>query len=368
MSATGTGGQQPTTEELNAMSREELARLGARLDGVELVEYGPRYVPGSPADKNAERSVAKWFLLTALFGVVFVVIFVAWPQHYETAYSDKQWVFALYNPLIGLTLGLTILLFGMGCIALAKKVMPHEVALQKRHDGFSAEVDRRTLGAEVADIGDKSGLVKRRGMLKGSLLLAGGGLGAAALVPVLGGLIKNPWEKGPLSDLWVTPWRPGPDGKNIRLTQIDGTPIRPADMAAGAMVTVFPGVPGGAKASDAAVMLFRLRSNDPVKLRKGQEGFRYGDFYAYSKICTHVGCPVSLYEQQTGRILCPCHQSQFDVNNGARPVFGPATRPLPQLPITVDDEGYFIAVSDFIEPVGPGFWESYQGSAKWESS
>ena len=89
-----------------------------------------------------------------------------------------------------------------------------------------------------------------------------------------------------------------------------------------------------------------------------QRRFRYGDYYAYSKICTHVGCPVSLYEQQTGRILCPCHQSQFDVNDGAKPVFGPATRPLPQLPITVDDEGYFIAVSDFIEPVGPGFWEN----------
>ena len=106
-------------------------------------------------------------------------------------------------------------------------------------------------------------------------------------------------------------------------------------------------------------MLFRLRANEPMKFRDAaHETFRYGDYYAYSKICTHVGCPVSLYEQQTGRILCPCHQSQFDVNDGARPVFGPAARPLPQLPITVDDEGYFIAVSDFTEPVGPGFWEN----------
>ena len=101
-------------------------------------------------------------------------------------------------------------------------------------------------------------------------------------------------------------------------------------------------------------MLFRLRPDQPVLVRTGQETFDYGDFYAYSKICTHVGCPVSLYEQQTNRVLCPCHQSQFDVTDGARPVFGPATRPLPQLPIELDDEGYFVAESDFIEPVGPG--------------
>jgi ubiquinol-cytochrome c reductase iron-sulfur subunit len=90
--------------------------------------------------------------------------------------------------------------------------------------------------------------------------------------------------------------------------------------------------------------------------RSGQEDFGYGDYVAYSKICTHAGCPVSLYEQETSRILCPCHQSQFDVTQGAKPVFGPATRSLPQLPIRVDEEGYFVARSDFREPVGPSFW------------
>jgi ubiquinol-cytochrome c reductase iron-sulfur subunit len=133
------------------------------------------------------------------------------------------------------------------------------------------------------------------------------------------------------------------------------------------METVFPGVPGGGRAPDSAVMLFRLRSDTVVYIRNGQDGFEYGDYYAYSKICTHVGCPVSLYEQQTGRVLCPCHQSQFDVQDGARPVFGPAARPLPQLPIELDSDGYFVATSDFIEPVGPGFWESYQGKGKWGS-
>lgn len=353
--------------ELANMSKEELARVGAALDGVDLVEYGQRYVPGSPADRRAERSVAKWFLLAALFGLAFVGFFIFWPAGYQNAYAgNKQILYALYTPLIGATVGAAVLFFGIGVIALAKKINPHEVAVQQRHIGMSDEIDRRTLGAEIVDTGNKMGLVKRRGILKGSLLLSGGALGLVALVPVLGGFIKNPWAKGANSDLWVTLWKPQ-NGKKVRLTQVDGTPVRPSDLAAGALATVFPGVPGGAKASDSAVMLFRLRPNDPVRIRDGQDGFEYGDYYAYSKICTHVGCPVSLFEQQTGRVLCPCHQSQFDVFDGAKPVFGPAARALPQLPLELDDEGYFVAKSDFIEPVGPGFWESDQGQRRWGS-
>ncbi|HKM24424.1 MAG TPA: ubiquinol-cytochrome c reductase iron-sulfur subunit, partial [Corynebacterium sp.] len=107
------------------------------------------------------------------------------------------------------------------------------------------------------------------------------------------------------------------------------------------------------------VMLIRLRTSDAEKAieREGQEDFHYGDYYAYSKICTHIACPTSLYEAQTNRILCPCHQSQFDALQYGKPVFGPAARALPQLPITVDEEGYLIAKGNFIEPVGPAFWE-----------
>jgi ubiquinol-cytochrome c reductase iron-sulfur subunit len=105
-------------------------------------------------------------------------------------------------------------------------------------------------------------------------------------------------------------------------------------------------------------MLIRLRPEqvEESQPRPGQADFGYGEYVAYSKICTHAGCPVSLYEQETSRILCPCHQSQFDVTHGAKPVFGPATRSLPQLPITVDDEGYFVARHDYIEAVGPTYW------------
>jgi ubiquinol-cytochrome c reductase iron-sulfur subunit len=104
-------------------------------------------------------------------------------------------------------------------------------------------------------------------------------------------------------------------------------------------------------------MLIRLRPGTVVTQRQGRETYHYGDFYAYSKVCTHLGCPTSLYEAQTNRILCPCHQSQFLATEYAKPIFGPATRSLPQLPITVDEEGYFVARGDFDEAVGPGFWE-----------
>jgi ubiquinol-cytochrome c reductase iron-sulfur subunit len=100
----------------------------------------------------------------------------------------------------------------------------------------------------------------------------------------------------------------------------------------------------------------RLKPED-LTVSPGREDWNYQGIVAYSKICTHVGCPVALYEQQTHHLLCPCHQSQFDIKEEAKVIFGPAKRPLPQLPITVDDEGYLIAQSDFTEPVGPSFWE-----------
>jgi ubiquinol-cytochrome c reductase iron-sulfur subunit len=109
--------------------------------------------------------------------------------------------------------------------------------------------------------------------------------------------------------------------------------------------------------ADSVVLLIRLRPGQTVRARPGQQSFGWEDYLAYSKICTHAGCPASLYEQQTGRLLCPCHQSQFDLLQDATPVFGPAARPLPKLAITVDDEGYFVAKGDFTEPIGPSFWE-----------
>ena|SRR5947209_8019016 len=134
-------------------------------------------------------------------------------------------------------------------------------------------------------------------------------------------------------------------------------------MKAGSMQTVFPYresdrgdeqlLRAAERASDAPVMLIRLRPGTKVTKRPGQENFNYGDYYAFSKICTHLGRPASLYDSQDHISLCPCHQTQFLITDSAKPIFGPATRALPQLPITVNDEGYFVARGDFIEPIGP---------------
>jgi ubiquinol-cytochrome c reductase iron-sulfur subunit len=211
-------------------------------------------------------------------------------------------------------------------------------------------VERLATGATVMQGWDGLG-VKRYKMIRRSILAAGGLLGLVAIVPLIGGMINNPYKD---NALYYTPWR-----KGMRLTRLNGTPIRPGDMEPGSLETVFPPIPDGIHQADAPTMLIRLQARQAAvfKARKGQESFRWNDFVAYSKICTHLGCPVSLYEQQTGRILCPCHQSQFDVAHDAAPVFGPASRSLPQLPIALDAEGYFIALSDYREAVGPGFWD-----------
>jgi ubiquinol-cytochrome c reductase iron-sulfur subunit len=141
----------------------------------------------------------------------------------------------------------------------------------------------------------------------------------------------------------------------------NGIPIKASDVTIG---SVFHVIPENLHESDhpleekakAAVLLMRL---DPADLHVSEErkDWNFRGIVAYSKICTHVGCPVALYEQQTHHLLCPCHQSQFDITREAEVIFGPAKRPLPQLPITVDEEGYLVAQSDFHEPVGPSFWE-----------
>ncbi|MBB3675700.1 cytochrome bc1 complex Rieske iron-sulfur subunit [Modestobacter versicolor] len=337
-----------TPEQLAAMDRTELDRLGARYDGVEVLHVEPAAPAGSPLEKKNTRLVTNWFLLAALFALAFVVIYAGsgwFLPDWEWTVESETWS-SIYTPLLGLTFGASMISVGIGLVLYVKKLLPHETAVQDKHDG--SHFDRVTTGATLMSGLHNSGLPRRKA-LKGALGLLGAAFGAMLLAP-LGGFIKDPNKGNPLG---TTPWAEG-----LRLLRDDGTPVRPGDQTPGSLATVFPEVEGGNKAYDAAVMLIRLRPEqlETLVTPEGQEDFGYGDYVAYSKICTHAGCPVSLYEQETSRILCPCHQSQFDVTKGAMPIFGPATRSLPQLPITVDDEGYFVAVSDFREPVGPSYW------------
>lgn len=371
--------QLPTEAELADMDRDELVKLGMKLDGVELVEYpDPWPVPGTRSEKRAERVVAGWFTLAGLSSLAFFGVLIFWPWEYaepKAGNEDNYFLYSLYTPLLGLTLGLAIVGIGIAVLAYTKKFISHEVAVQDRHDGGSSELDKKTILAQLADTGSRS-TIARRSLIKRS---AGFGLGAFGLgfgAFTLAGFIRDPWKDPNSPDsLVATGWAHQKPGEKVFLRRHTGnfhevSLVRPEDMDSGALETVFPfreserndehALVTALKRGDNPVMLIRLRPTDAAKVvkRQGQEDFNYGDYYAYTKICSHLGCPTSLFEQRTNRILCPCHQSQFDALRYAKPIFGPATRALAQLPITVDPEtGYFIATGDFTEPVGPAYWE-----------
>jgi ubiquinol-cytochrome c reductase iron-sulfur subunit len=183
------------------------------------------------------------------------------------------------------------------------------------------------------------------------MLAAGGALGLIAIFPLRS--LGKPLGTGPASPLEHTAWR-----KGARLVNSRGIPVKIGDIAIGGFETVFPEFDPTTEEApvSAQTLLIRLRPGED-RPRRGRENWSLDGHVAYSKICTHAGCPVGLYEQQTHHLLCPCHQSTFDVTDGCRPLFGPAARSLPQLAIAVDADGYFIAQGDYNEPVGPSFWE-----------
>ena len=378
---------QPTDAELAKMSQEELVELGGRLDGVEIIYKEPRWpIPGTKAEKRAERSVALWFMLGGVAGIALLVIFLFWPWEYQPFGSEGEFLYSLTTPLYGLTFGLSVLAIGVGAVLYQKKFIPEEISIQDRHDGSSPELHRRTVAANLGDaLGGST--IKRRKMVGLSLGIAFGAFGAGTLVAFIGGLIKNPWKPvvptadGMKAVLWTSGWTPRFHGETIYLARATGragespfVKMRPEDLDAGGMETVYPWRESDGDGTTVEsehhlteiamgvrnpVMLIRIKPMDMGRVvkRRGQESFNFGELFAYTKVCSHLGCPSSLYEQQTYRILCPCHQSQFDALHFAKPIFGPAARALAQLPITIDQDGYLVANGDFIEPVGPAFWE-----------
>lgn len=352
----------PDEADLNdpKLTRFEVYREGLRRDDIEIIHYEPRFPkPGTGAEKRMERIVSGLFLGAGLFATLFVVAYIWWPWEYEgfATWRDPQ---TWYTPILGITLGLSLLSFALGVLTWAKKLLPVEELVQDRHDGGSARDDRRIAESTVDTTVEDMGL-KRRPFLVKAALLGAAPLGLAAVAP-LGGLIKDPGDS-----LTVTAWNAERynDGNPVGLMMKDGALVRPDMVSVGGQITVFPAIEHGAsnEYANAPTLLIHLREQDAEKLRENlypmyqEVDALWGNFVAYSKICTHVGCPASLYEQQSQRLLCPCHQSQFNVTDNAAPVFGPATRHLPMLPITVDEqEGHFVAKSDFLVPPGPAFW------------
>ncbi|MBQ1072918.1 Rieske 2Fe-2S domain-containing protein [Micromonospora sp. C31] len=348
--------RQPMDVQAPGLSQFDIVREGARRDDIEIVHYEPQVAPGSKAERRLTRTIASFFLLTGLAATAFLAVYIWWPWEYSPGSGSGKW----YTPLLGVTLGVALLGIGFGILTWGKKLLPKEVSIQDRHEGAVASDDRIITGQTMLYMADELG-VKRRPLLGISLLAGLAPVGAVAAAPLVGGLISQPHKN---NQMFRTGFAPAENGEKIRLVREDGRPIRPADVSAGGQVTVFPGIDHGVSNlhADSPALLIHLRDSDAQESRRANErekhgGYMWGNFAAFSKICTHAGCPASLYEQQTNRLLCPCHQSQFLITDNARPIFGPASRRLPQLPIEVDSEGYFVAKSDYTETVGPDFWE-----------
>jgi len=286
-----------------------------------------------PAAKNPDR-VERWIAILFVLGFVGFIGF-GWAYWVDAA----PWI-------LGSSVGFAFSLIGIGVVAWGKYLMPKGPFVEERHDMRSTDEERDALAAAIIQRG--GGVIKRRPML-GALL--GGGLGVfgiVALFPVLRSL-------GPLpgKTLTGTDWK-----KGSYLVLQDGRRVHVDDFRIAEVATVFPEgfeeTPNG-QAVDQTIII-RLDTED-FTTKKGRESWGPAGYVAYSKLCSHLGCPVGLYEQQLQLLVCPCHQSMFDVTVGAQPNFGPAPRPLPQLPLFIDKDGYLRSQSDYLEPVGPGYWE-----------
>jgi ubiquinol-cytochrome c reductase iron-sulfur subunit len=345
------------------LTRFEIIKEGARRDEIEIVTYESQFHgTNSKAERRVVRNISLLFLIAGLGGAAFIGFYIWWPWRFELGDTLSDY----YTALLGLSLAVALFAIGFAILAWAKKLLPHEVSIQQRHDGGSPTDEQIITGHTLMFVGDELAQgVQRRPLLKGAIAIGMAPLGIAAVAPLVGGLIENP-HKGSPPELFSTGFNKVHNGGEVvRLVRDDGTPIRPEDVSTGGQMTVFPGIPHGAtnEWADSPTLLIHLRSDDALKTREAADadrrnkGSMWGDYVAYSKICTHAGCPASLYEQQTNRLLCPCHQSQFLITDNAQPIFGPATRRLPMLPLGVDEEGFFVAKSDYKDAVGPDFWE-----------
>lgn len=314
------------------------------------------------AAARAEKQVATLFGLSIVATLAFIVLYFAVPID-ATVFVPGIGMMGASHVALGVTLGLSLLGIGLGAVHWAKTLMPDEEVVEERHPLRATDESRQRVVDVLAD-GGTSSQITRRPLIKYTL---GGALGLFAVplvVQVAGSLGKMPQKS-----LSLTFWNGGPSGpgeeptfKPMRLMKDpENMPIKASDVTIGSVIHVLPeGLLELEKGlleekAKAAVLVMRL-DPDQIKVQK-EIDWGYQGIVAYSKICTHVGCPVGLYEQQTHHLLCPCHQSTFDVTQDCKVIFGPAKRPLPQLKITVDDEGYLVSAQPFREAVGPSFWE-----------
>jgi ubiquinol-cytochrome c reductase iron-sulfur subunit len=326
------------------------------------------------AEKRAERQVAALFGLAVLGAVGFIASYVVFKVGDN---PDTFFNLGASNVALGLCLAVTLLGMGAGMIQWARKLMADHEIVEMRHPASSPEEDR-VAAVSILQTGLEESGLGRRPLIRNSLLAAGGILGLLPIVmlrdlgPLPGDKLDHTiWD----IDTWTPEmqawWRTQNRSLQRVVRDVVGTPIKVTELEIGDLVNAEPEVMFAVDEqtkqpviegsqllvdkSKAAVILHRMLPSDIVSQQT--LNWSVDGIVCYSKICTHVGCPISLNERTTHHLLCPCHQSTFDLADSGRVLFGPAARPLPQLELTVDEQGYLAAKRDFTEPVGPSFWE-----------
>ncbi|MGW9112920.1 cytochrome bc1 complex Rieske iron-sulfur subunit [Microbacterium sp. NPDC055683] len=344
----------------------EKARTPSR--GLAVAASDPVQNPGLPphreritdkdpkAQQRAVRTVYTLFYISVAASIWAVAAYMLFPIEGEYATMTNIRHNNLY---IGLGIAFALLAIGIGAIHWSKALMHDHEVIENRHSTRGSEPTRAAAVKVFEAANEESGFGRRK-MIRNALFAAL----AASVIPGIT-LFRNlaPNDgKDPVQLLNETMWK---EGERLVLDP-EGTPVKASDVTLGSAFHIIPESLSTLSHEDgyleekakAIVLLVRVLPEQLIESEE-RKTWSYDGIVAYSKVCTHVGCPVALYEQQTHHLLCPCHQSQFDVTDHAKVIFGPAARPLPQLPIAVDDEGYLVAQRGFTEPVGPSFWERH---------
>jgi quinol---cytochrome c reductase iron-sulfur subunit len=275
------------------------------------------------AERRAEILVLAAFGLSMLAGFSLLVLYILGGQ----------------TQIEGVLLMLCLGGIGVGIVLWGQRLMPATVHIEERHP---LGTDPSRIPNLEEALTEEAGFSRRKLLIVG-LLGAFGGLASALALPIFS------LGPAPGRSLFETAWKGG-----AKLAVAGGEPLRPDDLPVGGVLTVFPN--GDDSDPNAATLLIRVQP-ELLKLEGENATWAPDGYVAYSKVCTHAGCPVGLYRESQHTLICPCHQSEFDVLRGAKPISGPAARPLPQLPIQRQPDGTFAAISDFREPVGPSFWD-----------
>jgi len=353
------------------MSEEHLPEATGPHGGAVAVHDDPFADPGLPphehrrtdiderAARRAERQVATWFVLSMIATIGFIASYVAITPSNGDGTTGVVFIFPIghvsaLNFALGTTLGISLFAIGAGAVHWARTLMSDEEHIAERHPIESTPEVRAQVFADFRQGAAESGFGRRK-LIRNTMI------GAMAMVPLSAIILFRDLGPLPGKSLDNTDWAAG----KLLMNMNTNTPLKPSDIQVGSLTFAMPpGLQPDNPDADptfqeviakSALMLVRMQPSDIKDAKSASWG--YEGVLAYSKICTHVGCPISLYEQQTHHVLCPCHQSTFDLADGGRVIFGPAGHPLPQLRISVNADGYFEALGDFTEPVGPGFWE-----------